>query len=94
MAIRGVGGNRNTAYCHALYTYNQIVTYKRGRYGNKNCKTFYKKAPMHLAPGLLIDLIFHEVQPTIHSGCLRHKAMATSVLWGTMTPASFSSNIL
>ncbi len=45
MAIRGVGGNRNTAYCHALYTYNQIVTYKRGRYGNKNCKTFYIKSP-------------------------------------------------
>lgn len=49
---------------------------------------------MHLAPGHLIDLIFHEVQPTIHIGCLRHKAMATFVLWGTMTPASFSSNIL
>lgn len=45
MAIRGVGGNRNTAYCHALYTYNQIVTYKRGKYGNKNCKTFYIKSP-------------------------------------------------
>ena len=42
---------------------------------------------MHLAPGLLIDLFFHEVQPTIHSGCLRHKAIATFVLWGTMTPS-------
>ena len=49
---------------------------------------------MHLAPGHLIDLIFHEVQPTIHIGCLRHKAMATFVLWGMMVPASFSSNIL
>lgn len=39
-----LGGNKNTAYCHALYTYNQRVTYKRGRYGNKNSKAFYKKS--------------------------------------------------
>ena len=35
-----VGGNRNTAYCHALFTYNQRVKCIGDRCGNKNRKTF------------------------------------------------------
>ena len=35
-----LGGNRNTAYCHALFTYNQRVKCIGDRCGNKNRKTF------------------------------------------------------
>lgn len=35
-----LGGNRNTAYCHALSTFNQRVKCIRGRCGNKNRKHF------------------------------------------------------
>ena len=38
-----LGGNRNTAYCHALFTYNQRVKCIGDRYGNKNRKTFSYK---------------------------------------------------
>ena len=38
-----LGGNRNTAYCHALFTYNQRVKCIGDRYGNKNWKTFSYK---------------------------------------------------
>ena len=38
-----LGGNRNTAYCHALFTYNQIVKCIGDRCGNKNRKTFSYK---------------------------------------------------
>ena len=34
-----LGGNRNTAYCHALFTYNQRVKCIGDRCGNKNRKT-------------------------------------------------------
>ena len=35
-----LSGNRNTAYCHALFTYNQRVKCIGDRCGNKNRKTF------------------------------------------------------
>ena len=38
-----LGGNRNTAYRHALFTYNQRVKCIGDRYGNKNWKTFSYK---------------------------------------------------
>ena len=34
-----LGGNRNTAYCHALFTYNQRVKCIGDRCGNKDSKT-------------------------------------------------------
>ena len=38
-----LGGNRNTAYCHALFTYNQRVKCIGDRCGNRNRKTFSYK---------------------------------------------------
>lgn len=38
-----LGGNRNAAYCHALFTYNQGVKRIGDRCGNKNRKTFSYK---------------------------------------------------
>ena len=38
-----LSGNRNTAYCHALFTYNQRVKFIGDRCGNKNRKTFSYK---------------------------------------------------
>ena len=38
-----LGGNRNTAYCHALFTYNQRVKCIGDRCCNKNRKTFSYK---------------------------------------------------
>ena len=38
-----LGGNRNTAYCHALFTHNQIVKCMGDRCVNKNRKTFSYK---------------------------------------------------
>ena len=35
-----LGGNKNSAYCHALVTYNQSVKYIGDICGNKNRKTF------------------------------------------------------
>ena len=35
-----LGGNRNTAYCHALFAYNQRVKCIGDRSGNRNRKTF------------------------------------------------------
>ena len=35
-----LGGNKNSAYCHALVAYNQLVKYIGDICGNKNRKTF------------------------------------------------------
>ena len=56
-----LGGNRNTAYCHALFTYNQRVKCIGDRCGNKNRKTFsYKNhkgrsKPLFALPFACID---------------------------------------
>ena len=56
-----LSGNRNTAYCHALFTYNQRVKCIGDRCGNKNRKTFsYKNhkgrsKPLFALPFACID---------------------------------------
>ena len=56
-----LGGNRNTAYCHALFTYNQRVKCIGDRSGNINRKTFsYKNhkgrsKPLFALPFACID---------------------------------------
>ncbi|CUQ62507.1 Uncharacterised protein [Segatella copri] len=56
-----LGGNRNTAYSHALFTYNQRVKCIGDRCSNKNRKTFsYKNhkgrsKPLFALPFACID---------------------------------------
>ena len=56
-----LGGNRNTAYYHALFAYNQRVKCIGDRYGNKDRKTFsYKNhkgrsKPLFALPFACID---------------------------------------
>ena len=57
-----LGGNRNTAYCHALFTYNQRVKCIGDRCGNRNRKKIFsyknhkgRSKPLFALPFACID---------------------------------------
>ena len=82
-----LGGNRNTAYCHALFTYNQRVKWIGDRCGNKNSKTFsYKNhkgrsKPLFALPFACIDNSAEIMNFIMRVHLLHFTSSSTSLSW-------------
>ena len=82
-----LGGNRNTAYSHALFTYNQRVKCIGDRCSNKNRKTFsYKNhkgrsKPLFALPFACIDNCAEIMNFIMRTHPLHFTTSSTSLSW-------------
>ena len=82
-----LGGNRNAAYCHALFTYNQRVKCIGDRCGNKNRKTFSyrnhkgRSKPLFALPFACIDNCAEIMNFIMRTHPLHFTTSSTSLSW-------------